>query len=135
MEKENRLVIDVGTQSLRASVINRKGETLAFSQQKYPVAYNSPASGFAEQDADFYLDRLCLATNDLKVRYPDILSSVLGRTRVPFRDTAVLLDKDKNPIRPCILWLDQRVERLNGKNLKWYERILFHVIGRTDTVV
>ena len=47
MEKENRLVIDVGTQSLRASVINRKGETLAFSQQKYPVAYNSPASGFA----------------------------------------------------------------------------------------
>ena len=26
MEKENRLVIDVGTQSLRASVINRKGE-------------------------------------------------------------------------------------------------------------
>ena len=53
MEKENRLVIDVGTQSLRASVINRKGETLAFSQQKYPVAYNSPASGFAEQDADF----------------------------------------------------------------------------------
>lgn len=38
MEKENRLVIDVGTQSLRASVINRKGETLAFSQQKYPVA-------------------------------------------------------------------------------------------------
>lgn len=56
MEKENRLVIDVGTQSLRASVINRKGETLAFSQQKYPVAYNSPANGFAEQDADFYLD-------------------------------------------------------------------------------
>ena len=30
MEKENRLVIDVGTQSLRASVINRKGETREF---------------------------------------------------------------------------------------------------------
>ena len=47
MEKENRLVIDVGTQSLRASVINRKGETLAFSQQKYPVAYNSPAGSLS----------------------------------------------------------------------------------------
>lgn len=135
MEKENRLVIDIGTQSLRAAVINRRGDTLAFSQKKYPSAYNSPSSGFAEQDADFYLEELCLATNDLEKNHPGLLSSILGRTMVPFRDTAVLLDKDKNPIRPCILWLDQRIERLHEKNLKWYERILFRAIGRKDTVI
>lgn len=135
MEKENRLVIDIGTQSLRASVINNKGETLVFSKQKYDVPYLSPQSGFAEREADFYLEQLCNATKDLFTRSPALKETILGRTRVPFRDTAVLLDKDKNPIRPCILWLDQRIQRLHEKNLKWYERILFRLIGRKDTVI
>lgn len=134
-EKQNRLVIDVGTQSLRASIIDQKGTTLAFCKEKYETPYLSPSSGFAEQDADFYLDRLCKATERLDRENKGLRQSVLGRSVVPFRDTAVLLDKNKNPIRPCILWLDQRVERLHEKNLRFYERILFRLIGRKDTVI
>ena len=42
---ENFLVIDVGTQSLRASVVSSSGQILVFSRQKYEVPYFSPEKG------------------------------------------------------------------------------------------
>jgi sugar (pentulose or hexulose) kinase len=118
--KENFLVIDIGTQSLRASIVDKKGDILLFSQQKYEVAYNSPEEGFAEQDVDYYIQKLCDATNDLKNKDEELFSTILGMDVVDFRDSSIILDKDKKPIRPAILWLDQRVTLLHGKNLKAY---------------
>ena len=132
--KENFLVIDIGTQSLRASIVDKKGDILLFSQQKYEVAYNSPEEGFAEQDVDYYIQKLCDATNDLKNKDEELFSTILGMDVVDFRDSSIILDKDKKPIRPAILWLDQRVTLLHGKNLKAYEKVLFGLIGMSDTV-
>ena len=52
--KEHLLVVDIGTQSLRASIIDKDGNTIVFSQKKYETPYFSVKEGFAEQDADYF---------------------------------------------------------------------------------
>ena len=129
------LIIDVGTQSLRASLVSPKGEILAFSKQVYEVPYLSPEKGFAEQDIDYYLEKMAKATNELNKEHPDLMKEILGMSIVTFRDSSILLDKDKKPIRRAILWLDQRVTRLpKMQNFKWYEKVLFSLIGMSDAV-
>lgn len=129
------LVIDIGTQSLRASIIDKNGDILAFSKQVYKPAYYSPSKGFAEQDVDFYLDELVKATNEIYEKDNDILNHIDGMVMVSFRDSSVILDENKKPLRKAILWLDQRVTPLyHNENLKWYEKALFRIIGMTDTV-
>ncbi len=135
MMKNNMLVVDIGTQSLRASVVSKEGEVLAFSQQKYEPPYQSPKDGYAEQDIGYYLEKMCDATKELLSKNPDIFSDLQGMVVVTFRDSSVILDAEKKPIRPGILWLDQRVTRdPNQKNLKLYEKLLFKIIGMGDTV-
>lgn len=132
---ENFLVIDVGTQSLRASVVSSSGQILVFSRQKYEVPYFSPEKGFAEQRVDFYLEEIIKATNDIDKRHPEYLKSVKGMVVDVFRDSSIILDEEKKPLRNAVLWLDQRITRIPGlKNLKWYEKILFRTIGMLDTV-
>ena len=132
--KDKILVVDIGTQSLRASILNKQGEILAFSKQIYEPSYYSPKKGFAEQDADFYIDELCKATNEIYNKDNNILKDIDGMVMVSFRDSSVILDENKKPIRKAILWLDQRVTPMyRNENLKWYERILFKLIGMLDT--
>lgn len=131
----NLLVVDIGTQSLRASIIDDTGKTLAFSQQKYEEPFFSKEEGFAEQYADYYMDELCLATKEIHESHPELLESVLAMVMVSFRDSSLILDENKKPLRPSILWLDQRVTRMTHMNyLKTYEKILFSLIGMKDTV-
>ena len=132
---KNMLVVDIGTQSLRASVFDSKGQVIAFSQKKYDPPYYCPHDGYAEQDPDFYLSELCLATKEMYKANPSVFSHLDGFVMDGFRDSSVILDRDKKPIRNSILWLDQRVTVLPHEcNLKWYEKALFKVIGMTDTV-
>ena len=131
----NILVVDIGTQSLRASVVSSRGEILSFSQKKYDPPFYSPEKGFAEQDVDYYLEQLCRATWDIESDHPGLLSTIEGMVVVPFRDSSVILDDNKKPIRRAILWMDQRVTRIpNMSNFKWYEKAIFGLIGMTDTV-
>lgn len=129
------LIVDIGTQSLRASIIDTKGEVLAFSQQKYETPFFSVEDGFAEQNPDYYMDKLVLATNDLATNYSEAMSKVKSMVMVCFRDSSVILDENYKPIRPSILWLDQRITRIpHMNNLKWYEKVLFSLIGMSDAV-
>jgi sugar (pentulose or hexulose) kinase len=133
--KSQILVIDIGTQSLRASVVSSAGEILSFSKRKYDVPYVSPEKGFAEQDVDFYLNELVKATRDIYDDHPEYLKSISGMIVDVFRDSSVILDEEKKPIRNAILWLDQRITRMQSKDyLKWYESFLFSLVGMKDTV-
>ena len=105
------LVVDIGTQSLRASIIDETGKTLSFSQQKYKEAFFSVEKGYAEQHPEFYMDELCLATKELHEKTPEYLEKISGMVMMTFRDSSLILDEDKKPLRPSILWLDQRITR------------------------
>ncbi|MCD6356037.1 MAG: FGGY-family carbohydrate kinase [Anaerolineaceae bacterium] len=104
---ENLLAIDCGTQSVRALLFNPKGYLLAKS--RIPIEpYYSNAPGLAEQDPLVFWDALCMACKQLfrdkKVK-KDSIAAVSITTQ---RATVVNLDKDGNPLRPAIRWMDQR---------------------------
>ena len=127
------LTIDFGTQSVRAGLFNKKGETVDIVKMPYEPPYVSPVPGYAEQDPYYYFNRLCDATNELVKRNKDKMEDVLGITMACFRDSVVAVDKDNKPLRPMILWLDER--RAEGRfKLPLSSRILFKLIGMAPTI-
>ncbi len=127
------LTLDFGTQSVRASVFDKKGNLLAGEKEEYSPAYFSPKPGWAEQDPDYYFSCLLKATSRLAEKHHDLLKDIAGVTQTCFRDSAVLLDKDMKPVRPMILWLDQRTAVCKNP-LPWSSRFLFALVGKTETI-
>ena len=127
------LTIDFGTQSVRAAIFDDKGECLAGEKKEYEPPYFSSKPGYAEQDPDYYFACLCECTKHLSSTYPELIERVAGLTMTCFRDSAVLLDKDLNVIRPMILWLDQRYAKCEDPLPLW-SRALFRLVGMTGAI-
>ena len=102
------LTFDIGTQSARALLINSKGDILAKKQIVYDPAYVSPQLGWAEQDPDMYYDCMCKCAKMLKEEMPEAFTQVEGVTISTIRDTSVCVDEEGKPLRPAIVWIDNR---------------------------
>ena len=106
-DKPYLLAIDNGTQSVRALIFDLDGQVVAKS--KVPLeAYFSEHPGWAEQQPDYYWQNLCKACQDLweMIDFPrEAIRAVALTTQ---RATVVNLDRDGKPLRPAIVWLDQR---------------------------
>ena len=133
--KNNPLVLtlDFGTQSLRTALIDKSGEIKYIVKQQYEPAYFSKEKGFAEQDADFYWKLATECLKKLSKEAKDDLDNIIGATITTFRDTSVQLDKDLKPLRPCVLWLDQRMADAKEK-LPALHRFAFRLVGMTNTI-
>ena len=127
------LTVDFGTQSVRAALFDKKGNTVCLYKKPYDPAYHSPKPGYAEQDPFYYYESMCEVTNKLATEHKDLLDKVVGMTISFFRDSIVILDKENKPLRPAILWLDER--RAEDKYpLPAFSRFLFKVVGMKDTI-
>jgi len=104
---ESLLAIDCGTQSVRALLFNPRGELIAKSRQIIQPYY-SPAPGLAEQDPNVYWEALRAACHDLFEQEHVDKTSIAGVSLTAQRATVVNLDKDGVPLRPAIVWMDQR---------------------------
>lgn len=135
MNNESPLVltIDFGTQSVRTSLINKKGEIEALVKRKYDPPYFSKEKGYAEQEPDFYYDNMMICLKELAREHKDKLSRIKGSTIATFRDSSVQLDKNNKPVRSSILWLDQRMAKASEKIPTLYS-ILFRLVGMGDTI-
>jgi sugar (pentulose or hexulose) kinase len=101
------LVFDAGTQSVRAAIVNPDGEIE--SLVKTPIdPYRSPRPGWAELDPDAYWRQLCLTTRKLLNASAVDAERLKGVTLTAQRATMVNLDRQGRPLRPAIMWLDQR---------------------------
>ena len=106
---ENRdllLSIDNGTQSLKALLFDLKGEMIA-RQQVIFEPYYSEQPGWAEQDPAVFWQALCRACQGLwkQGKYQERIAGVSITTQ---RSTMVNVSKDGTPLRPAMIWLDQR---------------------------
>ena len=127
------LTIDFGTQSVRVGLVNKTGEILALERVKYDPAYNSPKPGYAEQDPEFYFKNLCICTKNIVKNHPELIKDVIGISMAVFRDSVVAVDKNGKPLRPAILWLDER--RAEGREkLPALNRAIFKMIGMAPTI-
>ena len=128
------LTLDFGTQSLRVSLTNEKGEIENIEKFKYEPPYYSESYGYAEQDPDYYWEAAKKAIKKLTAEASDKLDRIVGAALTTFRDTSVQLDHDLKPLRKSILWLDQRLAKGKEKLplLHWF---LFTIIGMKPTIV
>lgn len=105
--KDYILTIDAGTQSIRAILIDMKGNL--YDIVKTPITpYFSKNPGWAEQEPDYYWENLCNTTKQLMQKTKIPKDQIKGVTLTTQRATMVNLDKSGNALRPAILWLDQR---------------------------
>lgn len=106
-DRTHILTIDNGTQSVRALLFDLKGDLQAKVQ--IPIEpYFSEKPGWAEQHATYFWEKLCEACQTLWQKTSISKDSIAGVSITTQRSCIVNLDKDGNPLRPVISWLDQR---------------------------
>tara|TARA_R110002124_G_scaffold104248_2_gene253898 strand:- start:1770 stop:3329 length:1560 start_codon:yes stop_codon:yes gene_type:complete len=129
--KDYVLAIDNGTQSVRALVFDLEGELVAKSKVEIEP-YFSAQPGWAEQHVEYFWDKLCEACNGLWPQLEFPRSAIKSVALTTQRATVVNLDADGKPLRPAIVWLDQRLEdNLPGMGL-W--GALLTLAGERETV-
>jgi xylulokinase len=111
------LTFDVGTTSVKAALFDRQGRPKAKSIQSYALA--TPHADWVEADPGAYWAavlagfRSCLRADGVDPR------EVRGICGCSQGETFVLLDERDRPVRPAIVWLDNRaraqVEELKAR--------------------
>jgi sugar (pentulose or hexulose) kinase len=128
------LAIDQGTQSARALIFDLKGNLIA--KKRVPIQpYYSEQPGWAEQDPVVYWDAICQACQALWHEFHIDPYEVAGVGLTTQRSTMINLDADGKPLRPAMVWLDQRrtpKEMLKPVGGVW--GALFKLAGMTETV-
>jgi len=126
------LAIDVGTQSVRALVFDPRGTLIAAS--RIPIEpYVSPHPGWAEQDAELYWRSIGEACAGLWAGGMVRRESIAGISLTSQRGTVVVTDDAGAPLRPAMVWLDQR--RTEGlKPIGGAMGLAFRALGVRNTV-
>ncbi len=132
MTSDLLLSLDVGTQSVRALAFDLEG-TLIDKQRVLITPYVSPKPGWAEQDPEVYWDALCEACQGLWEAQPAVEARIAGVALTTQRATVVNVDREGRPLRPAIVWLDQRrTQGLSPVGGLW--GLAFKLSGAAETV-
>ncbi|PCM45918.1 FGGY-family carbohydrate kinase [Marinobacter sp. ANT_B65] len=107
------LAIDNGTQSIRALLFDTRGNLIAKGKQEIQP-YFSTKPGWAEQHPEYFWDNLGKACKKLWATTDVDPGRIAGVTVTTQRGTVINLDEYGKPLRPAIIWLDQRHARVDG---------------------
>lgn len=132
MPRDLILAIDNGTQSVRALLFDPAGNLLA--KERVPIQpYFADKPGLAEQDPEVFWQAVCAACQGLWKQPGVSRESIAGVALTTQRGTVINLDRQGKPLRPAIIWLDQRrTENLKPVGGPW--GLAFAVSGMSDTV-
>jgi sugar (pentulose or hexulose) kinase len=130
--RDHILSIDNGTQSVRALLFDLKGNLVAKSLVPLEP-YFSKAPGWAEQRPEYYWESLCHACQQLWHQTSLPKEAIAGVALTTQRATMVNVDRQGKPLRPAIVWLDQR--RTEGlKPVGGWWGLAFNLIRMSETV-
>lgn len=131
MTKDILLAIDNGTQSVRALLFDLRGDMLGRTQVPLDP-YASPQPGWAEQEPQVFWNTLCRACHQLWQQCNVPREAIAGVSLTTMRATMVNVDRDGKPLRPAVVWLDQRrAEGLRPVGGWW--GLLFAIAGMRRT--
>ncbi|MBI9011540.1 MAG: FGGY-family carbohydrate kinase [Clostridiales bacterium] len=114
METGYVLVLDCGTQSMRAIVYDNKGDLLGVTKVKYPK-YEMTDEGFIEMHPDIFWNSAVSAVDKFWEQSPEVMKQVVAVTLASQRSTSVFVDLEGRPLRNAISWMDTRKIKDNYK--------------------
>jgi sugar (pentulose or hexulose) kinase len=132
MLKDLILAIDSGTQSMKALVFTPTGDLIA-KQIVAMAPYDSKQPGWVEAGPEVFWQALCQACHGLWHPGGVEKARIAGMALTTQRGSVINLDKSGKPLRPAILWPDQR--KTSGmRPLGGLWGMLFRVSGLSRTV-
>ncbi|AJD48298.1 sugar kinase [Isoalcanivorax pacificus W11-5] len=126
------LAIDQGTQSVRAMLFDLNG-TLVARSQVHIDAYFSARPGYAEQHCAYFWDSLCRACQQLWDTHSALRERIRGAALTTQRASVVCLDEHYQPLRPAVIWLDQR-RTSDFPRLPWWLAAPVALLGQRQTL-
>ncbi|WP_252271484.1 FGGY-family carbohydrate kinase [Pseudomonas subflava] len=114
MTERYLLAIDNGTQSVRALLFDLAGNLVGKGKVELEPYY-SEHPGWAEQDPEYYWASLGEACRQLWASVDIDKSRIAGVSLTTQRGTLINVDEAGKPLRPAILWLDQRRAEVEGR--------------------
>ena len=133
MEQEYVLGIDIGSGSVKLTLLARGGQIAGTAACEYPTVY--PEVGWAEQDPESWCTAFAGALARLLAQTGAAPQQIRAAALDAATHTAVLLDEGGRPLGRAILWTDQRsgaeVETLKAQ---WGDVILRQAL-HTPTAV
>ena len=132
MNKSYLLAIDNGTQSVRALLFDLQGN-LVDKAQVLIGSYRSVEPGWMENDPEAFWQALCQACGQLWAHTTVPKSAIAGVVITTQRGSTIALDKHGQPLRPAMIWLDQRRADQIPK-LTWWWKTALRAIGMLETV-
>lgn len=110
------LGIDVGTSSAKVMLLEAETGVTAVESEAYEVEI--PQIGWAEQDPEVWFAAVERCLIRLRERHGRAYAQVAGIGLSGQMHGLVLVDREGKPVRPAILWLDQR----STEECRWLER-------------
>jgi sugar (pentulose or hexulose) kinase len=112
--------LDLGTTSLKGILFDKKGNSIAVDLQEYDLS--KPGPDMVEIDCRIYWDSAVKVIKNIlhasKINLNDIIS--IGITSQG--ENITFLDKDGNPLRPSIVWLDNRTQQ-EADEISWQSNL------------
>lgn len=103
------LGIDLGTSSLKGLLMTERGDVVGEASAAYPIL--TPQTGFSEQEPDQWLEAAKKVITALIQTTPDMTTQLQGISFSGQMHSLVVLDENKQSIRPAILWNDVRTSK------------------------
>ena len=129
---DHLLALDHGTQSIRALLFDPRGRLVAMERIEIEP-YVSRQPGWAERDAEESWQVLCAACRGLFAQARVGTDALAGVALTTQRATMVNVGTDGKPLRPAIVWLDQR--RTPGlPPVGGLMGLAFRAVGMSETV-
>lgn len=126
------LAIDCGTQSVRALLIDLHGQIIA-RHQKRVEGYFASREGWLEHDAEALWQTVASTCQGLWTENAALRPRVKGLVVTAQRGTLVLVDANGHPLRPFIIWLDQR-RATHPRNFSLAWKLAFKAGGVSQTI-
>jgi xylulokinase len=98
--------IDLGTSGIKA-VLLEDAERMVASAAR-PLAVSIPRVGWSEQGADLWVAAVWDCLDELAAAHPGLMGAVAGIGLSGQMLSALILGADLRPLRPAMLWNDQR---------------------------
>ncbi len=101
--------IDLGTSSVKTVLMDLDGNIAGAGQESYDI--QSPAAGYAEQDIELLWEATARSIRQALANGAVLPSAIKGIGFSGQMHGLVLLDSKIKPVRPAIIWADQRTNQ------------------------